>query len=97
MTGLIIALILAILTQAGVILVLTLEHRKEVRDLHDRLAAKSLEDYRYWRDRYPVEVRDYAGRLAQSRRTNEEILEKLGSTPTPSPADKAREEAAKSL
>lgn len=97
MTGLIIAIVIAVLAQAGVVVFLTVEHRRELRDLHDRLAAKSVEDYHYWRDRHPVEVMDYNRRLALNRQENEAKLEKFMKAPSPSQAELESLDAAKQL
>jgi len=95
MTGLIIALVTAIVSLVVVVLLMTKEHRKETMDLHDRLASKSLEDYRYWRDRHPEELKDYRARLELNRREVEERLEKDRRKGPAEPGEAERIEAAK--
>ena len=60
---------------------------KQNADLHDRLAAKSLEDYKYFKEGYPEEVKAY-------RKAAEEKEELEG--PVVDEADQARREMAAS-
>ena len=56
MTGISIALIIVVLALCAVIVFLIKTHREETKDLHLRLASKSLEEYHYWRDGHELEV-----------------------------------------
>jgi len=55
MTGLIIALIVTVLAYAGTVIFLTLRHYEEKRELYDRLQAKSFEEFKYFKDTFPIE------------------------------------------
>lgn len=56
MTGISIALVIVVLALCAVIAYLIKTHREETKDLHLRLASKSLEEYHYWRDGHELEV-----------------------------------------
>ena len=66
MTGLAIALIIIVLALCAVIVFLVKTHQAETKDLHLRLASKSLEEYHYWRDGHELEVEH-----------NKKVLEKV--------------------
>ncbi len=56
MTAIAIALAIVVLALCAVIAFLVKTHREETKDLHLRLASKSLEEYHYWRDGHELEV-----------------------------------------
>ena len=56
MTGISIALVIVALALCAVIVFLIKTNREETKDLHLRLASKSLEEYHYWRDGHELEV-----------------------------------------
>ena len=66
MTGISIALVIVVLALCAVIVFLVKTHREETKDLHLRLASKSLEEYHYWRDGHELEVEH-----------NKKVLEKV--------------------
>ncbi len=68
MTAIAIALVLVVLALCAVIAFLVKTHREETKDLHLRLASRSLEDYHYWRDAHPLEVEHNKERLEAVRR-----------------------------
>ena len=56
MLGLTIVGVAEALVFGAIIILLIKSHVAETKDLHLRLASKSLEDYHYWRDVHPLEV-----------------------------------------
>lgn len=66
MLPIIIGLVIVILALIGLIVFLVIRHQAETKDLHLRLASKSLEEYHYWRDGHELEVEH-----------NKEVLKKV--------------------
>ncbi len=66
MIGICVALVLVVLALCAVIVYLIKTHREETKDLHLRLASKSLEEYHYWRDGHELEFEH-----------NKKVLEKV--------------------
>lgn len=75
MTGISIALVVIVLTLSAVIVVLIKTHREETKDLHLRLASKSLEEYHYWRDGHELEVEHNRKVLEKVRDEKDETRE----------------------
>ena len=78
------ALVISILANVAMALVLTHLHYKEKASLHEQLASKSLEEYKYFQKTFPVELEH-----------NKKVLEKQREEPPPSKEDRFRTEVAK--
>jgi len=85
MLGILLALAIVGLVASPIIL--TRLHQKIEMDLNDRLGAKSLEDYKYWREVYPRAVE----KEEVKEKARNEMKKKL------SPADLAAHEMARGL
>lgn len=48
---------------------------KQNSDLHDRLAAKSFEDYKYYKTGYPEEVKAYKKKLEEDDKLEEPVVD----------------------
>lgn len=67
MTYLFIGLIVALVVNAFLIGGLTYLHYNEKKDLYDRLMAKSIEEFKYFKEIQPVEVEHNRESLKKSR------------------------------
>ena len=88
MTGISIALVIVVLALCAVIAYLIKTHREETKDLHLRLASKSLEEYHYWRDAHPLEVE-------HNKKVLEKVREEKTKTREETPEERANREKAK--
>jgi hypothetical protein len=88
MLALAIVAAIAILVLGAIIIWLIKSHVVETKDLHLRLASKSIEDYHYWRDVHPLEVEN-------NRIVLEKIREEKGKAVELTPAEKEARERAK--
>ena len=75
MIGLAIVAIIEALVFGAIIVMLIKNHVAETKDLHLRLASKSLEDYHYWRDVQPLEVEHNKQVLEDIRREKDKTVE----------------------
>ena len=64
---------------------------KQNADLHDRLAAKSMDEYKYYRDQYPKEV------AAWDKKRGEDEDEKGMGVPELLPEERLRRKAAENM
>ena len=71
MLGAVIALAVVALALCGVVIFLARIHQDEKKDLHLRLASKSLEEYHYWRDGHELEVEHNRQVLEDARKEKE--------------------------
>lgn len=83
-----IAFVLIVLALCAVIVFLIKTHREETKDLHLRLASRSLEDYHYWRDGHQLEVEHNREVLKSARSEKVETREET-------PEERKKREAAK--
>lgn len=85
----VVSLTLICLALIGAIIFLQVKHQQEKADLQDRLAAKSIEEYKYYRLGYPtevqaakdknsVEIEEQRLRDEAKRRAEEEFLKRKG-------------------
>ncbi len=76
MDGLLIALILSILANVATVISLTIFHKDEKKDLHNRLMAKSPDEYIYDTQIAPLEVealkRDFKPEAERTDETSEQ-------------------------
>ena len=97
MLYLLVPLILSMLINAFVILLnykMSRLHYDEKSELFDRLSAKNLEEYKYFRDNHPLEV-DHNKRVLESSRKAEE--ERIEFERKMTPEDKNRIKLAKGM
>lgn len=92
MLGAVIALAVVALALCGVVIFLARIHQDEKKDLHLRLASRSLEDYHFWRDAHPLEVEHNKERLEALRR---ELEAKEAKDAAMTPEERQKREAAK--
>jgi len=75
MIGLAIVAVVEALVFGGIIFFLVKTHAAETKDLHLRLASKSLEDYHYWRDGHELEVEHNKQVLEDIRKEKDKTVE----------------------
>ncbi|HDT13720.1 MAG TPA: hypothetical protein ENO03_05110 [Candidatus Aminicenantes bacterium] len=88
MTAIIVGLVLIVMALCAVIVFLVKTHREETKDLHLRLASKSLEEYHYWRDGHELEVE-------HNRKVLENVRDEKVKTREETPEERERRLAAK--
>jgi len=70
-----IAFIVETLAFGAIIIFLIKTHVAETKDLHLRLASKSLEDFHYWRDGHELEVEHNKQVLEDIRKEKDKTVE----------------------
>lgn len=70
-----IAFIVETLIFGAIIVFLVKAQREETKDLHLRLASKSLEDYHYWRDGHELEMEHNKQVLEDIRKEKNKTVE----------------------
>jgi len=75
MIGLTIVAVVEALVFGSIIFFLVKNHAAVTKDLHLRLASKSLEDYHYWRDGHELEVEHNKQVLEDVRKEKNKAVE----------------------